>query len=158
MEKKEVKLISHEVASSDTFRISYAKFSEGNNKKDNIRWSLNSFFYPVEISKEDSYKLLSFIIDETRRQAKEGESVVDSLIKVDKLLPDFGFAKAPFGSFSRPNELFIVEGNKNSFTHSKDYKKYFDWYKENISSEEASDIFTKMNFKESYQVKKLMRK
>ena len=158
MEKKEVKLISHEVVSSDTFRISYAKFSEGNNKKDNIRWSLNSFFYPVEISKEDSYKLLSFIIDETRRQAKEGESVVDSLIKVDKLLPDFGFAKVPFGSFSRPNELFIVEGNKNSFTHSKDYKKYFDWYKESISSEEASDIFTKMKFKESYQVKKLMRK
>lgn len=154
----ECKLINHKVEDTGTFRLKYEKFLGSEvKKKNNIKWALNEHVFPCEISREDSFKLLSFVIDETRRKAKKEESFIDSLIKVDKVLPSLGFTKVPFGSFSRPVDLFIIEGDKRCFTHTKDYQRYFDWYKENISKEEAEEIFDKMQIKENYSVKCLIR-
>ena len=155
---EEVKFINHKVNDCGVFRISYANFMGSSSKrKNNVKWTLNQHIYPYELTREESHKLLSFIIDESRRKAKDDESMIDTLIKVDKILPSLGFTKVPFGSMLKPVELFIVEGEKRNFTHTKDYQKYFNWYQQDISKEEAGQIFDKMKYPESFASKRLIR-
>lgn len=152
-------LVDHKVEDNGVFRLNYEKFLGAEVRgKNTVKWALNNHTYPKEITRDEAHTLLSFIIDRVLEKDKGKESTVSSLIRVDKMLPSLGFPKEPFDSFTKPVDLFVIEGDKKCFTHTKDYQRYFNWKKENVSEEEAFSIYQKMNVYNKEEVKRFIKR
>ena len=92
----------------------------------------NNFKLPVDMSKEDSFKVLSFIIDN-----------IDSINNFEKYIENIGFEvinEPVKRKDDKVIELFKVTGKIKRFKISKYYDKYFNWYINNVTKENIDEI------------------
>ncbi len=111
-----------------------------------IDWPCKPFMLPDGMSREEGFKVLSYLTDFIE---KREDIAIGSLTSVRTL--DLVFDKERFG-FRRVEEtdedkiinLFTVDGRALLFKKSDLYKKYFEWYVENVTKEEVEEIYSKI--------------
>ena len=70
-----------------------------------------------------------------------GVIVLDKVLELER----FGFKKVREDDEEKITDLFTVSGRILLFKMSRLYKKYFNWYTQNVSREEVKDIYAKYN-------------
>ena len=148
----EAELENHPIPEGNAYRLYYVKYHrileypgciEGNIGV--ILWFHDAFKMPEGMSREDGFKVLSYLTDfiEQRPDIKpcsmKSVNTLDEILKLER----FGFDRDV-----EPNEnvidLFTVDGRVLLFKKNHElYSKYFNWYMENVSKEEVEAIYQK---------------
>ena len=114
---------------------------------DNIgiaEWAGKPFKMPKGMSREDGFKVLSYLTDNIE---KHGQAEPCSLKSVRTLqsvieLERFGFITEGIEDAKQPIDLFTVTGRVLLFKErSWLYSKYFNWYVENVRLQEVKWIY-----------------
>lgn len=151
----------HPLSDSNVYRLhflNYHRFGENYGMgPDNlvlIDYPYKPFMLPKNMSREDAFKVLSYLIDYIERKlnleecSQKGVEILNNVLDLSEL----GFTRVDIhvGDDSDINELFTVKGRILLFKKSKYYSKYFEWYTEGITLEEVMDIYKKceMEFKD----------
>lgn len=149
----DVKLEDHEIGNQNIYRLYYINYYRigesygmGPNNVGLIDWPCKPFMLPDGMSREEGFKVLSYLTDFIE---KREDIAIGSLTSVRTL--DLVFDKERFG-FRRVEEtdedkiinLFTVDGRALLFKKSDLYKKYFEWYVENVTKEEVEEIYSKI--------------
>ncbi len=142
----------HEVGNQKYYRLHYINYHNINrdsNCRGVIDWPYKPFELPNGMSREDCFKVLSYLTDfiEQRDDVDEASwksvGTLDGVISLEK----FGFKRLDF----TPEEdeiidLFTIDGRIKRFKDSKYYSMYFNWYIPNISKNEIKKIYQKCGF------------
>lgn len=170
----------HEIGNQKYYRLHYINYyniNRDSNRRSIIDWPYKPFELPNGMSREDGFKVLSYLTDfiEQRDDVYEASwksvGTLDGVINLER----FGFKRLDFTP--REDEiidLFTIDGRIKRFKDSKYYSTYFNWYTSNISKEEIEEIYqncglvfsdivwldnpTKNNEKETVKQLKLERK
>lgn len=159
----QVDLEDHEVENQNIYRlhfINYHRILENVDNKDNnvglIDWPCKPFRLPNGMSREDAFKVLSYLTDFIEERNDIEPCSLKSVLTLDKVidLERFGFTRVEESNDNEILDLFTVTGRLLLFKRSELYKKYFNWYKEGVTLEEVSSIYNKlsMNFENIYLV------
>lgn len=159
----QVDLEDHEVENQNIYRlhfINYHRILENAGNKDNnvglIDWPCKPFRLPNGMSREDAFKVLSYLTDFIEERNDIEPCSLKSVLTLDKVidLERFGFTRVEESNDNEILDLFTVTGRLLLFKRSELYKKYFNWYKEGVTLEEVSSIYNKlsMNFENIYLV------
>ena len=139
----------HEPGNQKYYRLHYINYHNINrdsNRRGMIDWPYKPFELPEGMSREDGFKVLSYLTDfiEQRDDVYEASwksvGTLDGVISLER----FGFKRLDF----TPGEeeiidLFTIDGRIKRFKDSKYYSKYFNWYTSNITKEEVEVIYQK---------------
>lgn len=112
-----------------------------------IDWSCKPFKLPLNMPREDAFKVISFLSDYVEAQANIRPASLESVRTVDKALSleRLGFTKFPYDiKDNYVIDLFTVGGRIRRFLSSEYYSKYFEWYTPNITLEEIQKIYHKI--------------
>ena len=117
-----------------------------------INWPFNPFMLPDGMEREDAFKVLSYLTDfiEKRDEIEPGSlksvNTLDSVLNLER----FGFKRVEETDEDKILNLFTIDGRALLFKRSELYKKYFEWYIENVTKEEVEEIYSKigMEFKD----------
>ena len=134
------------------FNLHYLNFYRKNNKDRVVDKEFYTYLYPDKITKEETYKLLSFLIDEVKENTSDD---LEAIFKVNRILPCYGFFKLPFKGCYKSNELYYIDGDKDRFNSSKYSKKYIEWYTDHYTLEEIKYITDKLGKKKVLDSKRL---
>ncbi len=148
------KLENHELGNQNIYRlryISYQRIGEGyTNQKDNLElmdWPFDPFMLPLKMSREEAFKVLSYLIDYLEKNlalpecSYEGVKALNEVLSLERL----GFKKISHPVADKDIiDLFTVTGRILLFQKSKNYLKYFDWYTEGVTLEEIKGIYQKL--------------
>ena len=159
----QVDLEDHEVENQNIYRlhfINYHRIDEYDGNKDNnigvIDWPCKPFELPNGMSREDAFKVLSYLTDFIEERNDIEPCSLKSVLTLDKAidLERFGFSRVEESDDSKVLDLFTVTGRLLLFKRSELYKKYFNWYKEGVTLEEVHSIYDKlsMNFENIHWV------
>lgn len=113
-----------------------------------INWPFNPFMLPNGMSREDAFKVLSYLTDFIEKEAKLESCSYRSVEALDKVidLERLGFKRLDM-SLTDDSEkvinLFTITGRVLLFKKSKLYQKYFEWYTEGVTLEEVKEIYNK---------------
>lgn len=113
-----------------------------------IDWPLQPFLLPVGMSREDAFKVLSYLTDFIESTLNLEECSSKSVIMLDKVLnlERLGFRKLDVNFPTNSKEvidLFTVTGRQLLFKRSKYYKMYFEWYTEGVTYDEVKEIYSR---------------
>lgn len=146
-------LKNHPIPDSDVYRlfyINYHRFGEGygmgpNNIAMNC-WRCPAFKFPNGMSREDGFKVLSYLTDFIEKRDGIDECSLGSVRTLDSVLDleRFGFKRVDSAVCGPVVNLYTVGGRALLFKRSEYYKDYFDWYTEGITREEIEKIYTKL--------------
>ena len=111
-----------------------------------IDWPFKPFMLPYEMSREDGFKVLSYLTDFIEKQLNlspcsyKSVSTLNSVLDLERL----GFKRVNEDiNDSEVIDLFTVSGRLLLFKNSRHYQKYFEWYTENITLDEIKAIYSK---------------
>lgn len=98
------------------------------------------------ISKEDSFKILSYLIDCIEEEYNFEVCSSKALVILNFILENYGFVKLNNDISNNINKsevavLYTVTGEVERFKNYKEYKDYFEWYTPNITFEEVKNIY-----------------
>ena len=149
----EADLEDHQLGNQNIYRlyyIDYHRIGEGYGRTSNnvgvIDWPFKPFMFPNGMSREDGFKVLSYLTDFIEKQLNltpcsyKSVSTLNSVLDLERL------------GFKRINadindddiiDLFTVSGRLLLFKNSKYYQKYFEWYTEGITYDEVKAIYDK---------------
>ncbi len=145
---------NHPIGNQDIYRlyfIDYHRINEYVGRQDNnvgvITWPCNTFRFPEEMSREEGFKVLSYLIDFTEKIDCTKPWFYKSTRALDGVfgLERFGFKRVKENDEDKILNLFMVSGRLLLFKRSELYSKYFDWYVENVTLEEVTNIYAKHN-------------
>ena len=149
----EAELEDHQLGNQNVYRLyymNYHRIGENYKKKRNnigiIDWPFKPFLFPESISREDGFKILSYLTDFIEKKVNlspcsyQSVAMLNSVLDLERL----GFKRTK----KEINEndiidLFTVSGRVLLFKKSKHYQKYFEWYKEGITYDEVKEIYDK---------------
>ena len=109
-----------------------------------IDWPFKPFMLPDNMNMNDALKILSYLKDfiarlnDLDKNSYKTIKILDNVLNLERL------------GFKRDNisceenyivNLFTVQGRLLLFKKSDNYKKYFNWYKENITFDEVKEIY-----------------
>ncbi len=124
-----------------------------------INWPLKTFILPDKMSESDGFKVLSYLITFIENSLGLEECSLRGLEILDDVLdfPRFGFGR-PVNKVDDEDiiNLYTITGRMNLFKRSSHYKKYFEWYQENVTKKEVEEIYSKcgMEFKDLVPLQK----
>ena len=129
------------------YRLRYVEFYLKNNKGIGlVDWPCIPFTIPKGMSEEEAFKVLSYLTDFIEKKDEIKECSCASVIVLDEVLNKerFGFKKVDEINENNITDLFTVGGRFSLFEKSELYKKYFNWYSENIKKSEIEEIYNKI--------------
>lgn len=139
----------HEPGNQKYYRLHYINYHNINrdsNRRGMIDWSYKPFELPIGMSREDGFKVLSYLTDFIEQRDDVYEASWKSVETLDGVinLERFGFKRLDFTpSEEEIIDLFTIDGRIKRFIDSKYYSKYFNWYTSNITKEEVEVIYQK---------------
>lgn len=145
---------NHPIGNQDIYRlyfVDYHRINEYAGRQDNnigrITWPCNTFRFPEEMSREEGFKVLSYLVDCTEKLDATKPWFYKSSRALDGVfcLERFGFKTVKEKDEDKILNLFIVSGRLLLFKNSELYSKYFNWYVENVTLEEVISIYAKHN-------------
>ena len=143
----------HPIGNQDTYRLYYVDYHRINEyngcDKNNIGmidYPLKPFKFPEGMSREDGFKVLSYLTDDIEKQPDVGPYSLKSVRTLDKVLDldRFGFTRVEESDEEKILNLFTVTGRLLLFQKSKLYPKYFEWYTEGVSRREVERIYANL--------------
>ena len=150
----DAELEDHPIGNQNIYRlyyINYHRIGEGyGHRKNNIgiiNWRFNPFILPKEMTREEGFKVLSYLTDfiekreDTESCSFKSVSTLDGVLNLER----FGFTRVEEKDESKILNLFTVDGRLLLFKRSNLYSKYFEWYVENVTKEEVESIYAKHN-------------
>lgn len=147
-------LEDHSVGNQDIYRlyfVNYHRIGESYGREDNnvgmINWPCNPFMFPEGMSREEGFKVLSYLTDFIEKREDIEPCSLKSVRTLDGVLDleRFGFKRVKEDDENKILNLFTVSGRLLLFKRSKLYPKYFEWYVENVTLEEVTNIYAKYN-------------
>ena len=151
----DVLLEDHPVANQDIYRLYYVDYhrigedyrGQDNNNIGMINWPCRPFMFPKEMSREEGFKVLSYLTDFIEKRDDINPCSLKSVKMLDNVLDleRFGFTRVNKDDENKILNLFTVSGRLLLFKKSKLYPKYFEWYVENVTLEEVTNIYAKYN-------------
>ena len=141
---------NHPIGDQDTYRlyyVDYHRINEYNGCEQNnigmIDYPLKPFKFPEGMSREDGFKVLSYLTDDIEKQPDVGPYSLKAVRTLDKVLDleRFGFTRVEEKDEDKILNLFTVTGRLLLFQKSKLYPKYFEWYTEGVSRREVQKIY-----------------
>lgn len=141
---------NHPIGNQDTYRlyyVDYHRINEYNGCDQNnigmIDYPLKPFKFPEGMSREDGFKVLSYLTDDIEKQPDVGPYSLKAVRTLDKVLDleRFGFTRVEEKDEDKILNLFTVTGRLLLFQKSKLYPKYFEWYTEGVSRREVQKIY-----------------
>lgn len=147
-------LEDHFVGNQDIYRlyfVNYHRIGESYGRQDNnvgmINWPCNPFMFPEGMSREEGFKVLSYLTDFIEKREDIEPCSLKSVRTLDGVLDleRFGFKRVKEDDENKILNLFTVSGRLLLFKRSKLYSKYFEWYVENVTLEEVTNIYAKYN-------------
>lgn len=153
----EAELEDHPLGNQNIYRLyymDYHRFGEGYGMgPDNVAvtdYPSKPFMIPGGMSREDAFKVLSYLTDFIEKQQNlrpcslKSVSTLDSILDLQRL----GFRRINVDNNiddSDVIDLFTVSGRLLLFKKSEKYQKYFEWYTEGITFDEVKQIYSKCN-------------
>ena len=147
-------LEDHPIGNQNIYRlyyIDYHRIGEYDGRSDDnvgmINWRCKPFMLPKGMTREEGFKVLSYLTDfiEKREDTKpcslKSVRTLDSVLDLER----FGFTRVKEDDENKILNLFTVSGRLLLFKKSKLYPKYFEWYTQNITLEEVTNIYAKYN-------------
>ena len=136
----------HEIGNQKYYRLHYINYHNISNggERGIIDWSYKPFELPKDMTREEGFKVLSYLTDFIEKRDGVDEAswksvgILDSVIDIER----FGFNRTMITpSEEEIIDLFSVGGRIKRFKNSKYYNKYFNWYTPNITKEEVERIY-----------------
>lgn len=143
----------HPIGNQDTYRLYYVDYHRINEyngcDKNNIGmidYPLRPFKLPEGMSREDGFKVLSYLTDDIEKQPDVESYSLKAVRTLDKVLDleRFGFTRVEETDEDKILNLFTVTGRLLLFQKSKLYSKYFEWYTEGVSRREVKKIYANL--------------
>lgn len=145
----------HPIGKGDIYRlyyVNYHRIQEYPGRADDnigvINWHGKPFKMPAGMSREDGFKVLSYLTDFIEKRPEVKECSLKSVSTLEGVLDleRFGFTRE-----STTNrdviDLFTVDGRLLLFKKmSKCYKDYFNWYVKGVTRGEVVRIYRKCGF------------
>lgn len=147
-------LEDHPIGSQDIYRlyfVNYHRIGESYGRQDNnvgmINWSCKPFMFPEGMSREEEFKVLSYLTDFIEKREDIEPCSLKSVRTLDGVLDleRFGFKRVKEDDENKILNLFTVSGRLLLFKRSNLYPKYFEWYVENVTLEDVTNIYSKYN-------------
>ena len=149
----EAELEDHQIGNQNIYRLHYVNYhriGEQYGKTDNnigvIDWPFKPFMLPDGMSREDGFKVLSYLTDYIEKKLNLSPCSYKSVSNLNNVLDleRLGFKRV--NTDVNDNDiidLFTVSGRLLLFKNSKNYQKYFEWYTESITYDEVKAIYDK---------------
>ena len=124
----------HPIGNQDTYRLYYVDYHRINeyegcecNNIGMIDYPLSPFKMPEGMSREDGFKVLSYLTDDIEKQRDVGPYSLKAVRTLDKVLDleRFGFTRVEEIDEDKILNLFTVTGRLLLFQKSNLYPKYF---------------------------------
>lgn len=152
----DAELENHPLGNQNIYRlyfIDYHRIGEnyGMNRPNNIgiiNWPFKPFMLPEGMSRDDAFKVLSYLNDFIEKDANLEPCSYKSVAALDKVidLERLGFKRLDMNLDDDSDEvidLFTIKGRVLLFKQSKQYKKYFEWYTEGVTFKKVKEIYSK---------------
>lgn len=152
----DAELEDHPIGNQSIYRLYYIDYHRigenygmGPNNIGVINWPFKPFMLPDGMSREDAFKVLSYLTDFIEKDLNlescsyKSVAMLDSAIDLERL----GFKRLDIkleGDFPEVINLFTITGRVLLFKKSKQYQKYFEWYVESVTKEEVEKIYNKI--------------
>lgn len=148
-------LEDHPLGNQNVYRlhyVNYHRFGEGYGMgPDNVGtgdYPYQPFLLPDGMSREDAFKVLSYLTDFIEKDLEIEPCSVKSVSALNQLLNlnRLGFTRLNIHIDTYETDiidLFTVTGRILLFKKSKHYEKYFEWYQEGVTLEEVKEIYRK---------------
>ena len=156
----DVELEDHEIGNQNIYRLYYINYhrigmlghSDNRSNIGLINWPCKPFMLPNGMSREEGFKVLSYLTDFIEKRDDVELGSLTSVRTLDSVLSNerFGFKRVEEIDEDKILNLFTIDGRALLFKRSELYKKYFEWYTENVTKEEVEEIYSKigMEFKD----------
>lgn len=156
----DVELEEHEIGNQNIYRLYYINYhrigmlghSDNRSNIGLINWPCKPFMLPGGMSREEGFKVLSYLTDFIEKRDDVELGSLTSVRTLDSVLSNerFGFKRVEETDEDKILNLFTIDGRALLFKRSELYKKYFEWYTENVTKEEVEEIYSKigMEFKD----------
>lgn len=150
----EANLEDHPISDQKIYRlyfVNYHRIREYEGRQDNnigiIDWPCKPFMLPIGMTREEGFKVLSYLTDFIEKRNDVEECSLKSVRTLDGVLDleRFGFKRVDETDENKILNLFTVSGRLLLFKKSELYNKYFEWYIENVTLEEVISIYSKYN-------------
>lgn len=152
-------LDNHTLGNQNIYRLRYINYHRigesygmGPGNVGVINWPFKPFLLPKGMSRDDAFKVLSYLtdyiegnlgIEECSRKSVE---LLEKTLDLERL--DFRRLNISTDKIEEDIiDLFTVTGRLLLFKNSKYYSKYFEWYTEGVTFEEVEAIYKKSNIK-----------
>lgn len=143
-------LENHPIGNQNIYRLYYVDYHRigenygmGPNNVGRINCSFHPFTFPNGMSREEGFKVLSYLTDFIERNIEpcslRSIRTLDSVLDLARL----GFKRVEVKSEDEIINLFTVSGRVLLFKNSELYSKYFEWYTEGIQFDEVKAIYDK---------------
>lgn len=157
----DAELENHPLGNQNIYRlyfIDYHRIGEGWGMEcppsigvDNIgvfNWPFKPFMLPEGMSREDAFKVLSYLTDFIEKEESLETCSFRSVKALDKVidLERLGFKRIDINLNDDSHEvidLFTIKGRVLLFKQSKQYQKYFEWYTNGITLNQVKKIYNK---------------
>lgn len=151
----EAELMDHPLGDSNIYRlhyVNYHRFGEsygmGPNNSAIVNFPYKPFMLPEGMSREDAFKVLSYLTDYLEDKLDLDECSLESVEELNKLLDveRLGFTRININIGPEESDvidLFTVTGRVLLFKNSEYYSKYFEWYTKGVTLKEVKDIYAK---------------
>ncbi len=157
--------------SADKIRLIYVAIEKYNSRFDGkaklgtIYNSSSPFKIPEGMTMQEAYKVISYISEFVENTYNKEPASSDSVALTSYTLGSYGFEKIegfpkgythtteeyvgkgkiiPETTIPATMDLYSVGGDFNQFKKSNLYKKYFEWFTENVSLEEVQAIYNRL--------------
>lgn len=144
----------HDVELTNIFRLHYLDYCRigeayriSTNNIGVLEWVSKPFKFPVGMSYEEGFKVLSYLTDFIEKRSDVDVCSLNSVRILNNILylERFGFKQVNEVDESEFTDLFTINGRISLFKNSELYPKYFEWYRKGISKKEVKDIYKKYN-------------
>ncbi len=146
-------LEDHPIGKHNIYRLYYINYhrigehyGEAGHNVGVIDWPFKPFMLPEGMSREDGFKVLSYLTDYIEKRlnlspcSHRSVSTLESVLDLERL----GFRRINADvDDSEVIDLFTVSGRLLLFKNSEHYPKYFEWYTEGITFDEIKAIYDK---------------
>ena len=151
----EANLENHPLGNQNIYRLRYMNYHRTGtfnmsheNNIEVVDCPLDLFMLPDNMSRNDAFKILSYLKDYIERDLNLEKCLSKSILELNNFLniKKLGFKKVNRNNISDENDiidLFTITGRQLLFKNSKYYSKYFEWYTPNVTFEEIYSIYKK---------------
>ena len=131
----------------------------------------SQFDLPENMTMKQACKVISYLSEKVEKEKEIEPASEESVMAVSNILEDYKFKKLQetkptrihlvkkyrrFSKISVPCQaregavdLITFSGDEKCFKNSEMYSRYFDWFTENVTSEEIDEIYSNINHKEA---------